>query len=101
MKRKVNYTLLVMIRKRFSLLQTIIEDITYVRMEEQTLHLVARQLFSGSAGNPYWKAKIRVSSVHHLTAPRIKPIPPPLRKMVESSYLSVYCQHSIHIRYIS
>ena len=34
MKRKVSYTLLVMIRKRFSLLQTIIEDITFglVRM---------------------------------------------------------------------
>ena len=33
-KRKVSYTLLVMIRKRFSLLQTIIEDITFglVRM---------------------------------------------------------------------
>ena len=29
MKRKVSYTLLVMIRKRFSLLQTIIEDITF------------------------------------------------------------------------
>ena len=28
-KRKVSYTLLVMIRKRFSLLQTIIEDITF------------------------------------------------------------------------
>ena len=33
-KKKVSYTLLVMIRKRFSLLQTIIEDITFglVRM---------------------------------------------------------------------
>ena len=33
-KRKINYTLLVMIRKRFSFLQTIIEDITFglVRM---------------------------------------------------------------------
>ena len=29
MKRKVSYTLLVIIRKRFSLLQTIIEDITF------------------------------------------------------------------------
>ena len=34
MKREVSYTLLVMLRKRFSLLHTIIEDITYglVRM---------------------------------------------------------------------
>ena len=31
-KRKVSYTLLVMIRKRFSLLHTIIEDITFGRV---------------------------------------------------------------------